>query len=133
MPAVPLEECVVLDIAGQLSSLGLGPSAGPARGSPLAYRCLDDSAADWTAGSAGSAAPPAAEGASSAGVAVGACQRSVFAALRWAEAVPGARAVLLGDPLRAAAGSADGADALRDRLFRAASGGFVGVEWVPRT
>lgn len=131
--AVPLVECVVLDIAGELSASGLGPETAGAGGAPLAYRCLDDVAADWSVGSAGSGPKTSAGGSAAGAGAVGDCQRNVFAALRWAEAVPGARAVLLCDPLRAGGAGAEGGDALRDRLFRAASGGFVGVEWTARS
>lgn len=49
--------------------------------------------------------------------------RVVFEALRWAEAVPGARGVLLADPRGVDA--SEGAEAVRDRLFRAASGRMV--------
>jgi hypothetical protein len=54
----------------------------------------------------------------------------VFAALRWAEGVPGAATVLLADPAAALAAGAPGAghgDALRDRMYRAASGRVVAL------
>jgi L-threonylcarbamoyladenylate synthase len=63
----------------------------------------------------------------------------VFDALRWTEAVRGARQVLLADvgavvTLRAAAGEAvngaEHADAVRDRLYRAASGVVMQGAWV---
>ena len=46
--------------------------------------------------------------------------RGLFAALRWAEVVPGAKRVLLADPRGIDDGEA--AEAVRDRLYRAASG-----------
>ena len=49
--------------------------------------------------------------------------RGVFEALRWAEGVAGARGVLLADPRGVDA--SEGAEAVRDRLFRAASGRVV--------
>lgn len=51
--------------------------------------------------------------------------RAVFEALRWAEAVPGARAVLLADPR--GVDTSETAEAVRDRLFRAASGRAVSL------
>jgi L-threonylcarbamoyladenylate synthase len=54
-----------------------------------------------------------------------AAARGLFSALRWAEGVQGAVAVLLADPRGAAAGGAgeeDAREAVRDRLFRACSG-----------
>ena len=71
-----------------------------ARGSAVAYREL--------VGEGGGAASAA---------------RGVFEALRWAEAVPGATGVLLADPR--AVDASEGAEAVRDRLFRAASGRVV--------
>ena len=59
---------------------------------------------------------------------------AVFSALRWAECVPGAKTVMLCDPLLVpsvmAGGSWEHAEALRDRLFRAASGRTVGLSTV---
>ena len=49
--------------------------------------------------------------------------RAVFEALRWAEAVPGATGVLLADPR--CVDASETAEAVRDRLFRAASGRAV--------
>jgi L-threonylcarbamoyladenylate synthase len=46
--------------------------------------------------------------------------RALFAALRWAERVPGAARVLLADPRGVDGG--DAAEAVRDRMWRAASG-----------
>jgi hypothetical protein len=114
----PCARAVVLDFGGLLRPLAAPPS------SVLAYRDLSP---------AGDAAEAAA---------------ALFAALRWAEALPGADAVLLADPASvpatasaqaaaraparaepgaaAVAGVVD-ADALRDRLFRAASGRVVGA------
>jgi L-threonylcarbamoyladenylate synthase len=57
-----------------------------------------------------------------------AAARGLFAALRWAEGLEGARAVLLADPRGAAAGDEaerDAGEAVRDRLFRACSGRIV--------
>ena len=61
-------------------------------------------------------------------------QRGLFAALRWAEGVEGAGAVLLADPRGAGAGAGAGGDAgdtgeaVRDRLYRACSGRVVAAE-----
>ena len=49
-----------------------------------------------------------------------AAARALFSSLRWAESVPGATRVLLLDPR--AVDSSDEAEAVRDRLWRAASG-----------
>jgi len=48
---------------------------------------------------------------------------ALFAALRWAENIPGAEGVLLADPR--SIDSSEAAEAVRDRLFRAASGKVV--------
>ena len=60
---------------------------------------------------------------------LGAARAGVFAALRWAEAVPGAAAVALVDPLLAPGALADDAEALRDRMFRACSGREGPLAW----
>ena len=70
-----------------------------------------------------------------------AAAQGLFAALRWAEGVEGARAVLLADPRGAAPGGGGGGggggdagdagdtgEAVRDRLFRACSGRVVALE-----
>jgi len=112
----PCARAAVLDFGGLLRPLAAPPAA------VLAYRDLS----------------PAGDPAEAAA--------ALFAALRWAEALPGADAVLLADPASVApappraratapradpgaaavAGAVD-ADALRDRLFRAASGRVVGA------
>ena len=88
-----LGSTVVLDIAGLLA---------PLRRSALAYMDL------------------------SAKADISDACRGVFDGLRWAERVPGARRVLLCDPLMVPASQARAsvqhAEALHDRLFRAASG-----------
>jgi L-threonylcarbamoyladenylate synthase len=114
-----LRHAVVIDMGGALAGL---------RHSALAY---DDIAL-----------PPDGATTGSSSAAVGsllAARARLFAALRWSEGVPGARAVLLADPalLLARAATTPGAapvegaehaDALRDRMFRAASGRTVSVE-----
>jgi hypothetical protein len=134
--AQALSSTVVLDICGHIR--GLVPRGSGGIGA-LAYGELDRADADWAIGSAAMAActdsgtateaeTSASEASRSSGAEapITVCQRAVFAALRWAEAVPGARAVLLCDPLAVTGiGHTSGADSLRDRLFRAASGGFA--------
>ncbi len=54
----------------------------------------------------------------------------VFAALRWTEGVQGARLVLLTDPLLSGCGETGHAEAVRDRLYRAASGRLLALSAV---
>jgi L-threonylcarbamoyladenylate synthase len=106
VPSSTLSGTVVVDVHGHLKTQLLCDE------SPLAYQNLGTDGGD-----------PAET--------VRLAQRGVFAALRWAESVPGAQGVLLCDPMGVpGVRDAEGADALRDRLFRAASGGFVGLECV---
>jgi L-threonylcarbamoyladenylate synthase len=58
-----------------------------------------------------------------------AARTGVFDALRWAESVPGALAILLADPFLVPGFDRDDAEALRDRLFRACSGVCVSIDW----
>ena len=81
------------------------------RGSFLAYR---DLTAGETVGSGDGGAGQAAT--------------VLFAALRWAERVGGATGVLIADPR--CRDTSEAAEAVRDRLFRAASGREVGWERV---
>jgi L-threonylcarbamoyladenylate synthase len=59
----------------------------------------------------------------------GAARACIFDALRWAESVPGARAVIIADPFLALEVDRDDAEALRDRMFRACSGACVTLAW----
>jgi hypothetical protein len=107
----PLAHSVVIDLGGALASL---------RSGCLAYADLSPSRS------------------------VAEARRRIFETLRWAEGVAGARAVLIADPLLAWSAQAGGGaaataaaanddkdddrqhiDALRDRMFRAASGKVI--------
>lgn len=100
LPRPALGTAVIIDIGGTLAGF---------QGDALAYRDL-----------------------SACGSVVEARAR-LFAALRWSEGVPGAKAVLLCDPLallregRATPEGSEHLDALRDRMYRAASGRHVTV------
>jgi len=129
-PAAALADTVVLDLGGHLRRAA-GTAAGGDAGTQLpalAYRSLDDPASDWGDGAGADGRRAGEAAATSPAEAVAISRRAVFASLRWAEAVPGARVVLLCDPLAVPGWKGvPGADALRDRLFRAASGGFAGL------
>jgi hypothetical protein len=102
----PLAQSVVIDLGGALARL---------RGGCLAYADLSPSRS------------------------IAEARRRIFETLRWAEDVVGARAVLIADPLLAWGAHAEGVaavasngdddrqhiDALRDRMFRAASGKVI--------
>lgn len=111
----PLRDCVVVDCAGHLRRQ-LGDTL-----TPLDLRDLTDVDSEPSAASSSSSSDPEA--------AVRAAARAVFATLRWAESVAGARRVLLCDPLQVpGVRESEGVGALRDRLYRAASGRFVTIQ-----
>jgi hypothetical protein len=94
---------VVLDYGAQLKLLAA---------SALAYRELTEGGGSSSSSSSSTSAEAAAQ--------------RLFQSLRWAESVPGAASVLLADPR--AVDASEGAEAVRDRLWRAASGKMLMLE-----
>jgi hypothetical protein len=143
---IDLRSTVVLDFGGLLRPL-LDAGASSAASGPVSH--ADNS----TAGSVAAGGAVLAYRDLAPLGCVSAAAAELFDALRWTETVPGAKAVLVADPLAvagcaapAAAGSAQAieasaaaagqgqsaggvdVDALRDRMFRAASGRVVAVQ-----
>jgi L-threonylcarbamoyladenylate synthase len=109
-------------LVGAAASGGGGGGSGGARPPHPAQAVVLDYGGQLRAAGAERAAVAYRELVSEGGGAASAA-RGVFEALRWAEGVAGARGVLLADPRGVDA--SEGAEAVRDRLFRAASGRVV--------